>query len=380
MEQPARPRESRHPPARYTTQGSGEGLAQLSDVVDKDGGAGRERHARLLADVGVLRERLRDDAGHVRHRQPVGIAHPSQRSDAISPALSKVDNQKSLPFKIQELQTFKVHVLKMPAPTKRKARGEDFEEASGDGSAAPRGGGGDGGRPGPAKKAGKPGTIGFGDALKGALARRVPKKARTPIMAATQKNSELDARLDQAKADKEAAKLVVAKKKWFEKDHRLPEATESNHEKLLLKLATRGIVKLFNAVQAQQKKRLEDSKPSDVQAPAADKMTKGQFLDMIKSGGSQAVVPPPAGVKGKAVKKEESEGEEESEDGEGSESEEGGSGDEGESGDDGGSGDEGGEFSGEASGEEDASAEEEEGEEEDEEEDEEEEEEEGEEQ
>ena len=236
----------------------------------------------------------------------------------------------------------------MVASTKRKARVEDPSEADGEerGSGRQRNGGGD------AK--GKRGPIGFGDALKGALTRKVSTKTATPIAAATSRNTELDERAGQAKAEKQAAKLVVAKQKWFEKDHKLPEAGQANHEKMLLKLATRGIVKLFNAVQAQQKKRREELKPSDVQAPAADKMTKGEFLDMIKGGGSQTAAPITAGDEDK-VKDEESEVDSGS-DGEDAASKDGSESDEDDSGKDAGnSDDQSGQFSGEASGEEDES-------------------------
>ena len=36
------------------------------------------------------------------------------------------------------------------------------------------------------------------------------------------------------------------------------DAAEGNHEKLLLKLATKGVVKLFNVIQQQQKIRNEE--------------------------------------------------------------------------------------------------------------------------
>ena len=60
-----------------------------------------------------------------------------------------------------------------------------------------------------------------------------------------------------------------------------------NHEKLLLKLATKGVVKLFNVIQQQQKTRMEEKGKADA-APKPDKMTKSQFLNMLKSGGKVA--------------------------------------------------------------------------------------------
>ena len=60
-----------------------------------------------------------------------------------------------------------------------------------------------------------------------------------------------------------------------------------NHEKLLTKLATKGVVKLFNVIQQQQKARMEEKGKADA-APKPDKMTKSQFLHMLKSGGKVA--------------------------------------------------------------------------------------------
>jgi len=41
------------------------------------------------------------------------------------------------------------------------------------------------------------------------------------------------------------------------------DAAEGNHEKLLLKLATKGVVKLFNVIQTQQKTRIEQKGRAD---------------------------------------------------------------------------------------------------------------------
>ena len=65
------------------------------------------------------------------------------------------------------------------------------------------------------------------------------------------------------------------------------EAADLNHEKLLTKLATKGVVKLFNVIQQQQKVRMEEKGKADA-APKPDKMTKNQFLNMLKSGGKVA--------------------------------------------------------------------------------------------
>jgi hypothetical protein len=124
----------------------------------------------------------------------------------------------------------------------------------------------------------------FGSVLRAALEQPLPKTSTTPIMARAKPNPEKLKQLEEEKASKEAAKIVVAKHKWFEKEHIVPDIADANYEKMLLKLATKGVVKLFNAVQTQQQQRLEE-KGNDVVAPKPDKLTKGQFLDMLKGGG-----------------------------------------------------------------------------------------------
>ncbi len=133
----------------------------------------------------------------------------------------------------------------------------------------------------------------FGSVLRSVLEQPIPKKSTNPIMAAARPNPEKLKLIAEEKASKEAAKLVVAKHKWFEKEHVVPDAADANYEKTLLKLATKGIVKLFNAVQSQQQQRMEE-KGNNVVAPRPDKLTKGQFLDLLKSGGTAEEAGPTA--------------------------------------------------------------------------------------
>ncbi len=135
----------------------------------------------------------------------------------------------------------------------------------------------------------------FGSVLRSVLEQPIPKKSTHPIMAAARPNPEKLKLIAEEKASKEAAKLVVAKHKWFEKEHVVPDAADANYEKTLLKLATKGIVKLFNAVQSQQQQRMEE-KGNSVVAPKPDKLTKGQFLDMLKGGGADEAGPSEKGL------------------------------------------------------------------------------------
>jgi hypothetical protein len=121
----------------------------------------------------------------------------------------------------------------------------------------------------------------LGEAMRAALARHVPATSATPILAGAKKNKEMEQAIQEEKEEKETAKLAVAKKKWFQKEHLLPDIMDKNRERMLLSIATKGTVQLFNAVQKQQKVR-QEQKGRDVIPAKPDKMTKGQFLDMLK--------------------------------------------------------------------------------------------------
>eukprot|EP00960_Hanusia_phi_P025396 745605-Hanusia_phi.AAC.2 len=136
------------------------------------------------------------------------------------------------------------------------------------------------------KKSKSKNAANFGDALRNVLNQKVPSNTITPILAGAKQNKELKERLKEEKEQKENQTLSVAKKKWFSKEHVLPTDADLNHEKLLHKLATKGVVKLFNAIQEQQRKRVEESN-AEKKTTKTDKVSKKEFLDMLKSGGKE---------------------------------------------------------------------------------------------
>mmetsp|Transcript_46100 Transcript_46100/g.122246 ORF Transcript_46100/g.122246 Transcript_46100/m.122246 type:complete len:265 (+) Transcript_46100:3-797(+) len=166
----------------------------------------------------------------------------------------------------------------------------------------------------------------FGSALRSVLDQPLPKTVAHPIMAAARPNPEKQSQIAQDKAKKEAAKLVVAKQKWFEKDHVVPDVSDGNYEKTLLKLATRGVVRLFNAVQTQQQQRLKE-KGNQVIAPKPDKLSKESFLGLLKGTSDADPEPNSKQVKsitngGRTKKEDDSEGDEGGSDDESEEGEE----------------------------------------------------------
>ncbi|OQV23501.1 hypothetical protein BV898_02620 [Hypsibius exemplaris] len=69
--------------------------------------------------------------------------------------------------------------------------------------------------------------------------------------------------------------------------HVLPDVTERERERKLTKIATKGVVQLFNAVRAQQsslEEKLEEAGPSFRKSEQALKsVSKGDFLDLLKN-------------------------------------------------------------------------------------------------
>lgn len=71
----------------------------------------------------------------------------------------------------------------------------------------------------------------------------------------------------------------------LEKNHIVPNRTNAQMEVLLRRIATKGVVKLFNAVSTHQKKmneKMTEAKTESRKSKAAEKVTKSSFLDMLK--------------------------------------------------------------------------------------------------
>ncbi|CAO3653526.1 unnamed protein product [Mucor hiemalis] len=122
---------------------------------------------------------------------------------------------------------------------------------------------------------------------------RQPKKynKRQPILA---RSKGLERKLEDEKLDYKARKIMSAEKKALkEKGRIIPDFTTFEYEKRLRKVATRGVVKLFNAIRTQQKvtevavQNASDTRKtlaSIEKAKSASTMTKSSFLDLLKTG------------------------------------------------------------------------------------------------
>lgn len=72
----------------------------------------------------------------------------------------------------------------------------------------------------------------------------------------------------------------------LEKDHVKPDGSTMDYEKNLAKIATRGVVKLFNAVSKHQKEmesKLKSAPTEAKKSKVVESMSKSAFLDMLKS-------------------------------------------------------------------------------------------------
>ncbi|KAF9348064.1 Trimeric GatFAB AmidoTransferase(AdT) complex subunit [Mortierella sp. AD094] len=110
--------------------------------------------------------------------------------------------------------------------------------------------------------------------------------ASMPILA---RSRGVERKLEEEKMEAKARKAITnERKRLANKDRVKPEYTGMEYEKKLRKVATRGVVQLFNAIKAQQK-ATEDltEKARPITTNAKDKvanLTKASFLDLLKSG------------------------------------------------------------------------------------------------
>ncbi|KAG0045351.1 hypothetical protein BGZ83_009423 [Gryganskiella cystojenkinii] len=116
--------------------------------------------------------------------------------------------------------------------------------------------------------------------------------ASTPILA---RSRGAERKLEEEKMEAKAKKALTSEKKRLaNKDRVKPDFTGMEYEKKLRKVATRGVVQLFNAIKAQQKATddiTETVRP--ITTNAKDKvanLTKASFLDLLKSGTKVATV------------------------------------------------------------------------------------------
>ncbi|KAI9308864.1 Rrp15p-domain-containing protein [Cunninghamella echinulata] len=118
---------------------------------------------------------------------------------------------------------------------------------------------------------------------------------KQPILA---RSKGVERKIEDEKLEYKAKKMLSAEKKKIKNQGRIiPDYTTFEYEKRLRKVATRGVVKLFNAIRTQQKvtevavqeaTATRGTQLAKEKAKNVSTMSKSSFLDLLKSGNVKA--------------------------------------------------------------------------------------------
>jgi hypothetical protein len=104
-----------------------------------------------------------------------------------------------------------------------------------------------------------------------------------PILVRRRKTGEDKKYLEEKKKRREARELALKKKMLANKDHHIPEFLNEAEEVRLRKLATKGVVQLFNAVRKQQKQQQEEEAKAATKDPEKiERLSKAKFLELLQ--------------------------------------------------------------------------------------------------
>lgn len=126
-------------------------------------------------------------------------------------------------------------------------------------------------------------SSGWADAMKKILSVKKPPKKKTIVLAKAKRLSMMKLKQeDEEDPNKNATENLTEKKKeWTSRGREKPNVLQKDKEKALAKIATRGIVQLFNAVKDHKKANPNKEEASlTKKRPLAD-MNKKQFLKML---------------------------------------------------------------------------------------------------
>ncbi|KAJ1918805.1 pre-60S ribosomal particles component [Tieghemiomyces parasiticus] len=126
----------------------------------------------------------------------------------------------------------------------------------------------------------------FADAMSSILgADLAPSDEKVPILA----RNKLVERKIKADSKEVAARkaLAMERKRLASRDRIIPDFSNATYEKSLRKVATRGVVKLFNAIATQQKELDLSGLAPDETDNKVKQMSKDSFLSLLKSGGTE---------------------------------------------------------------------------------------------
>ncbi|KAJ1799918.1 pre-60S ribosomal particles component [Coemansia sp. RSA 2399] len=122
----------------------------------------------------------------------------------------------------------------------------------------------------------------FADILSSILAQDVVHNdLKAPIMA---KDKTRERMIKEEKLNYRARKALAEEKRLLlSKDRVIPTFESMNYERGLRKVATRGVIKLFNVVKAQQAELNKINATQTTQTEKVAEMSKSKFLDLLKT-------------------------------------------------------------------------------------------------
>ncbi|KAJ2726345.1 pre-60S ribosomal particles component [Coemansia sp. Benny D115] len=107
------------------------------------------------------------------------------------------------------------------------------------------------------------------------------RDTRAPIMA---KDKTRENQIKEEILDYRTRKALVAEKRLLlSKDRVIPSMQGFDYERKLRKVATKGVIKLFNVVKAQQTELTEINQVQNIKTEKVADMSKSKFLDLLKA-------------------------------------------------------------------------------------------------
>ncbi|KAJ1666602.1 pre-60S ribosomal particles component [Coemansia sp. RSA 1813] len=121
----------------------------------------------------------------------------------------------------------------------------------------------------------------FADILSSILAQDARSDWKAPIMA---KDKTRERMIKEEKLNYRARKALAEEKRLvLSKDRVIPTFESMNYERGLRKVATKGVIKLFNVVKAQQAELSTINATQTTQTEKVSEMSKSKFLDLLKA-------------------------------------------------------------------------------------------------
>ncbi|XP_031559678.1 RRP15-like protein [Actinia tenebrosa] len=133
----------------------------------------------------------------------------------------------------------------------------------------------------------KSGNEGWADAMAKILGKQLPEEKPAVLTKYKKGNKRKSEKKEEIKQKK---KRADQRHTMFEKDHVVPDRSNLTYDRELVHIATRGVVKLFNAVSKHQKDteaKLKKATTEVKKSKVMESMNKTAFLDLLKSNSDE---------------------------------------------------------------------------------------------